>query len=56
MEKSVEERIDVLESKIEIIMSMVNHLNEIISNDTISKIELDFKEAVDKTIEELTKK
>lgn len=54
--KDIDERLNVLEKQIDIVMSMVNHLNEVMTNKTIEKIELDFQRAVDQQIEELKKK
>jgi hypothetical protein len=49
--KTLSERMDVLEKRIDIMMSMVNHMNNILAENTIQKIEIDFEEAVNKKIE-----
>lgn len=53
--KDIDERLNVLEKQMDIVMSMINHLNEVMTNKTIEKIELDFQRAVDQQIEELKK-
>jgi hypothetical protein len=49
--KTLSERMDVLEKRIDIMMSMINHMNNILAENTIQKIEIDFEEAVNKKIE-----
>jgi|688.fasta_scaffold815282_3 hypothetical protein len=49
--KNLSERMDVLEKRIDIMMSMINHMNNILAENTIQKIEIDFEEAVNKKIE-----
>lgn len=49
--KTLTEKINVLEHRIDIMMSMLNHMNNILSENTIQKIEIDFEEAVNKKIE-----
>jgi hypothetical protein len=42
----ISDRVTELEKKIDILMSMLNHINKILSDKVIEKIELDFEEAV----------
>lgn len=49
--KSITERLDELEKKVKIIMSMINHMNTQISNLTLNKIEFEVDEAVNKKLE-----
>lgn len=51
--KELSEKIQSLESKMDIIMSMVNHINSIIADNVIQKIEMDFEEAVSRKIESM---
>jgi len=51
--KQLEDKIESLEKRMDIIVSMINHLNNIITSNTIEKIEMDFEEAVNKKIEEI---
>jgi hypothetical protein len=48
--KTLTERILVLEKRIDVMMSMINHMNNILAENTIQKIEIDFEEAVNKKI------
>ena len=51
--KSITERIDNLEKKISVMMSMINHINEQLSNIVLNKIEFDIDDAVNKKFEYL---
>lgn len=54
--KSLEQRIDDLEKQMQVMMSMINHLNKSMSLNTLSKIEDVIDEAVDKKIKYMSKK
>ena len=44
--KDITERVEDVEKKIDIIMSMLNHINIILSDKVIDNIEFDIEEAV----------
>ena len=44
--KDITERVEDVEKKIDIIMSMINHINIILSDKVIDTIEFDIEEAV----------
>lgn len=44
--KDITERVENLEKKIDIIMSMLNHINSMLSDKVIDTIEFDIEEAV----------
>lgn len=44
--KNITERVEDLEKKIDIIMSMLNHMNTMLSDKIIDNIEFDIEEAV----------
>jgi hypothetical protein len=48
--ESLIQRIETLEKKQEIIMSMLNHLNNQVSDIVLNKIEFDIEEAVEKKL------
>jgi hypothetical protein len=48
--ESMFQRIETLEKKQEIIMSMLNHLNNQVSDIVLNKIEFDIEEAVEKKL------
>jgi Zn-dependent oligopeptidase len=49
-EQTIESRIEQLETKINVIMSLVSHINETMSNNVIQNIQDVIDEAVDKKI------
>jgi hypothetical protein len=53
--KTLEDRIDELENKINVIMSLVNHINQTMSNNVIQNIQDVIDEAVDKKINYMNK-
>ena len=44
--KDITERVEDVEKKIDIIMSMLNHINSMLSDKVIDNIEFDIEEAV----------
>ena len=54
-ENDLKDRIDTLEKKIDVIMSMINKINENMSVNVIKKIEQEIDEAVDKKINHINK-
>lgn len=44
--KNITERVEYLEKKIDIIMSMLNHTNNMLTDKVIENIEFDIEEAV----------
>lgn len=54
-ENDLKDRIDTLEKKIDVIMSMINKINENMSVNVIEKIEQEIDEAVDKKINHINK-
>ena len=48
--KELSEKIEMMNKRIDIMMSMINHLNSIIADNAIQKIEMDFEEAVNRKI------
>jgi len=51
--KELSEKIEMMDKRIDIMMSMVNHLNSIITDNAIQKIEIDFEEAVNRKIQSM---
>lgn len=51
--KELSEKIELMNKRIDIMMSMVNHLNSIIADNAIQKIEMDFEEAVNRKIQSM---
>ncbi len=51
--KELSEKIELMDKRIDIMMSMVNHLNSIITDNAIQKIEIDFEEAVNRKIQSM---
>jgi len=49
-EQTIEKRIEQLESKINVIMSLVNHINQTMSNNVIQNIQDVIDEAVNKKL------
>jgi Zn-dependent oligopeptidase len=49
-EQTIENRIEQLETKINVIMSLVNHMNQTMSNNVIQNIQDVIDEAVDKKL------
>lgn len=50
--KQLEERLDALEKKVEIQLGLINHLNKVMSEKIINKIEFDIDAAVKKVLSE----
>ena len=48
--KELSNKIEFMNHRIEIMMSMINHLNSIIADKAIEKIEIDFEEALNNKI------
>ena len=48
--KEILERIEALEQKLEIQLGLLNHMNKIMSDKIVTKIELDLDEAVKKVV------
>lgn len=51
--KELSEKLELMDKRIDIMMSMVNHLNSIITDNAIQKIEIDFEEAVNRKIQSM---
>jgi uncharacterized coiled-coil protein SlyX len=50
--KQLEERLEALEKKVEIQLGLINHLNKVMSEKIINKIEFDIDTAVKKILSE----
>jgi uncharacterized coiled-coil protein SlyX len=50
--EALEKRVDELEKRIEIQLGLINHLNRIISDNIINKIEFDVEEAAKRIVAE----
>jgi hypothetical protein len=55
-EQTIENRIEQLETKVNVIMSLVNHINQTMSNNVIQNIQDVIDEAVNKKINYMKEK
>ena len=53
--KSLEQRVEELETKLDVVMSLVSHINQTMSNNVIQNIQDVIDEAVDKKLNYINK-